>query len=132
MASELGGEERLAVGDARFGALGLEAGITEGLLVALHDHRGMLRIELVGVDLEDAVLVLADGEREGFEALRRSQPHVTAAAQIDARLEGRGVALAGAAVGTVGRDHEIAVAQLLDIVDLLAEAELGAELGGTL
>ncbi len=70
----------------------VEAVRAPGLLAGLDDHRREIAAELVGVDLEPAMLGLLEGEGECREGLLRAEPDETALAHVDVRLEDLGVA----------------------------------------
>ena len=131
--TQLRREELLAVGDALLGARRVEAGSLPGLLVGLDDDRARLRLELIGVDLEDAVVVVAEAERERLEARGRAEPDVGALARLHARLEVIGPQRASLAVDPVGADQEIGLRlQPLEVLHLGPEGELDAEISRAL
>jgi len=73
------------------------------------DEGGGVRVELVGVRLEPAMLGLFEREGESVELLLGAQPHEAALAQIDVGLVNAGVAGADAAVEAVAGDDQVGV-----------------------
>src|SRR5690349_7353288 len=63
------------------------------------------------MNLEPAVLGALEREGECREGLRGPQPDVAALAPVELRLERALMALAGLAVGSVGRDDEVGVVE---------------------
>ena len=57
----------------------LETGSLPGAGTTFDDERTLLLVELVGVGCKQAVVVLAEGERQSVKELRRSQPDVAVA-----------------------------------------------------
>jgi len=95
-----------------------------GLLARLDDDGRERLAELVGMDLEPAVLGLLEREGEGRERLRRAEPDVAALTRVDVGLEDGFVALPRATVDAVGGDHEVGIREnrvvryfLLEMVD---------------
>src|SRR6266852_624474 len=84
------------------------------------------------MDLEEAVLVLAEYEGEGVEHLVCPQPDVPGFAVLDGRFELPGQGFARHAIEAVSRDQQIIAVQLRDIVDLLAEAQVDADFAAAL
>ena len=70
------------------------------------------RLVLIAVRDEDAVLGLAEEEREGVERPGRAHPGEDVRPQIDARLELVGKGLAHARIDAVRHHHEIGVADV--------------------
>ncbi len=111
MAGELIGEQ--ALDETRRGRLVelVQAGAREGLRIGLDDPGRALRLVLIAVRDEDAVLRLAEEEREGVERPRRAHPGKQVGAQIHARLERGGECLAHARIDAVGGNDEIGIEQ---------------------
>ena len=80
-----------------------------GLRRALHDERAGVRVERVGVEPDPAGLGLLETEGERVEDVRRAQPDVLVAADVDVRAEVLGVPLADPAAGAVAGDHQVGV-----------------------
>ena len=78
--------------------------------IGLDDPGRALRLVLVAMGDEDAVLGLAEEEREGIERPRRAHPGEEVRPQIDARLEPIGKGVAHARIDAVRHHHEIGVA----------------------
>ena len=87
----------------------VEAGAREGVRIGLGDPGRTLRLVLVAMADEDAVLGLAEEEGEGVERPRRAHPGEEVGPQIHARLEFVGEGLAHAGIDAVGDHHEIGV-----------------------
>ena len=121
-------EQLLREGDRLLVVRRVEAVRAPGLLARLDDHRRERAAELVGVDLEPAVLRFLEGEGERGKRLRRAEPDVAAFARVDVRLEDGLVAPARAAVDPVGGDDEAGVGELRVVVDLALEMVDHAEL----
>ena len=87
MAVEVLREELLAEGDRLRMVGAVEAVRAPGFLARLDDDGRERLAELVGVDLEPAVLGLLEREGERRERLRRAEPDVAALARVDVGLE---------------------------------------------
>ena len=133
MAAELVREQAFAGGDRLFLGHLAEAELRPGGLGAFDDEGRGRGVELVGVRPDPAVLGLLEDEGEGVvEFLRGAEPDELAAAGVDVGPEVLGVGGAGARVQPVARHHEVVVAgQRLDVVHLGLEAQVDAELAGT-
>src|SRR5690606_29635431 len=127
VSGELFGKESLAVADALIDAHAIEPGAAKALFVALDDHRARLGVELIGVDLKDAVFVLSKAEREGLEALTAPEPDVAAFPQVDRGTEDFRIAGAHLAVHPIRTHEEIDIAQSVDIIDFPVEDDLDTE-----
>ena len=103
-----------------------------GLLAGLDDHGRELAAELVGVDLEPAVLGPLEGESEGVELLFDAEPNVTAAAYVDRRVKSRRVPGADAAVDAVGADDQVRIGELAVVRNIALEIQRGAQRGRAL
>ena len=121
-------EELAAVSDRVRLARALKTSRLEGLLAALDDPGRGLTVEGVGVDREQAVLVLLEDEGEGLEGLGRAEPAELALAPVCGGLEDVGVALTDRAVHPVGCDDEVVVVVGLELIDLDSELQLDPEL----
>ena len=88
---ELVAEQRLAIGDGLVLVGLVEAGALPRVLGALDDEGRVLLVVLIGVDAEQAVLVLLEDEGEGGKLQLGAQPHELVAAPVDLRPELRGV-----------------------------------------
>ena len=119
VAVEIAAEELLAEGDRLRGVEPVQAVRLPGLLARLDDDRGEILAELVGVDLEPAVLGPLEGEGEGREGLGGAQPDEAAFAHVDVGLEYGRVPVAGAAVDAVGGDDEVGVGEAPLVVHLM-------------
>ena len=87
VAVQVAPEQLLAESDRLLGVAPVQAVRRPGLLPGLDDHRRELLAELVGVDLEPAVLGPLEGKGEGSEGLGRAEPDEAAFAHVDVRLE---------------------------------------------
>ena len=87
---------------------GPEAEFFPGGLAAFDDEGRGIRIELVGVRPDPAMLGLLEDEGEGVvEFLVRAEPHELAFARIDVGLEHIGESRAGPRIQAVGGDDQI-------------------------
>ena len=109
----------------------VEAGALERLRIGLQHPGRKARLVLVAMRDEDAVLGLAEEEREGVERPGRAHPGELVRPQVRARLEGVRVLGADARVDAVGRDDQIGVA-VRGRIDLGLELHLDAERAGAL
>ena len=132
VAVEVPRKELFREGDRLFVVGAIEAVREPGLLARLDDHGGEGLAELVGVDLEPAVLGLLECECEGRKRLRRSEPDEAAFARVDVRLEHGLMALARPAVDAVGRDDQVGVGECRVVRDFVLEMVGDAELGAPL
>jgi hypothetical protein len=112
VAAKIAPKEPLAERDRLFGVELVEPLRGPGFLPGLHDHRREILAELVGVDLEPAMLGLLEGEREGGELLSRAEPDEAALAHVDIGLERGRMAAAGPAVHAVRGDDEVGVPEV--------------------
>jgi hypothetical protein len=87
-----------------------EPGAPPHVLVHLHDDGAGMPVVGVAVQLDDAVRGPADVEGERLEDLVGAQPHVTAPARFDGRLERTGIAGTHGRVDPVGGDHQVVLA----------------------
>ena len=87
----------------------VEAGTHECPRIGLDDPGRALRLVLVAMGDEDAVLGFAEKEREGIERPRRAHPGEEVRPQIDAGLEPIGKGVAHARIDAVRHHHEIGV-----------------------
>ena len=109
----------------------VEPGARERLRIGLHHPGRLTRLVLVAVRDEDAVLGLAEEEREGIERARRAHPGELVRAQVRLGPEHIRMLRADARVDAVGRDDEIGIARRRGI-DLGLEFQLDAERAGAL
>ncbi len=128
VAVEITREQPLAESDGARSVEPVETMGQPGLLARLDDDRGEVAAELVGVDLEPAVLGALEGEGERLECLGGTEPDVAALAPVELRLEHGLVSQPGLAVGAVGRDDEVRVLESGLGVDLVLEALPDSEL----
>ncbi len=131
-AAEILPEQLLGECDGLVGRRGVQAVRAPGFLACLHDHRRKLGAELIGVDLEPAVLRPLERKRECGEALGRAEPDIAAFAHVDIGLEGRRVLLAHSAVAAVGGDQQIGIRELGLLANFVLERLLDAEARGAL
>ena len=122
-ASKLVGEELLAEREALVLVHLVESGATPDPLRALDDEGRHPLVVRVRVGVEEAVLGLAEGERERVEDVVGAEPDVLAA--LGPNLRPEVTEATDEAVGAVGADDEVGVGQFLDFD---AELELGADL----
>ncbi len=94
---------------------------------ALDDEGGGVRIELVDVRLEPAVLGLLEQEGEGVVQLVRAQPDVAVGPRHDVGAEDLGVAVADARVDAVARDDEVGIGIVQVGLGLLLEHQFHAQ-----
>jgi hypothetical protein len=87
-----------------------------------------LLAELIGVDLEPAVLGPLEGERECTELLSRAEPDEAALADLDIGLEYAGMGAAGPAVHPVRGDDEVGIPEGGILLHLMLEDLEHAEL----
>src|SRR3569833_711297 len=132
MAVQVAAEEPLAESDRLLGVIPIQTVSQPGLLPGLDDDGREVLAELVGMDLEPAVLRTLKSEGKGQEGLGSSQPDKPAFALVDIGLEHVYVAVTGAAVAPVRRDNEIGVRKGVIVLDLVPEALLHAQLVGAL
>src|SRR5262249_57514535 len=85
----------------------VEPGTLEGLRIGLDDPGRALRLVLVAVTDEDAVLGLAEEEGEGVERAGRAHPGEEIRPQIDGRLELVGEGVAQPRIGPVPHPPQI-------------------------
>ena len=104
----------------------MQACCTPRLLVRFHEERAGPVVEGVGVDREDAVLVLDKDEAERIVALRAAEPDELGAAHLFAEAELPRHALSHKAVGAVGAHEQVVIAELRHIRDIPAEAKVHA------
>src|SRR5688500_9168726 len=83
--------------------------------------------------LKDAEFVRDDDERERVEGLRRPEPDVPRRTRIEMRLEMRGALLSDDAVGAVGGDDQVGIAEsgrgnIVERADFLLEPDVHAKL----
>src|SRR5438270_7962845 len=102
MSPELGLEKPLAVGDAGRLACLVEAGPPEGVLGAFDDEGAGARVEGIGVDLEQAMLVAPEDEGEGIERQVGPEPGVLRVVDVQGRLEGLGKEARAESLAAVG------------------------------
>ncbi len=132
VSAQVPGEQRFAEGDRLLGAVAVQAVRSPGLLASLDDDRGELIAELVGMDLEPAVLGFLEGERKGGEFLVRAQPNEAALADGYIRLEYRRMLRSGLAVHAIGGDDEIGIGERRQVVDFGLKVLLHAQRSGSL
>src|SRR6185437_7575165 len=128
----IAGEQRLA---ERYGLLrgeAVEAVRRPGFLAGLDDDRGDVVAELIGMDLEPAMLGLFECKGERGEFTVRAQPDEAALADRDIGLEHRRMARAGLAVYAVGGNDEIGIRERRRVVDFRLKVLLHAQRAGTL
>jgi hypothetical protein len=127
VALQVVGEERLAVRDRVLLGRRVEARALPRLLAALDDPGAEPLLERVRVDLEEAVLVLQEHERERLERQRGSEPAEAAVAPVEARAEVLREALADGAVDAVHAQDQVRVREPARVVDLGLEVDLHPE-----
>src|SRR5260370_26898078 len=120
-------EEGFAVGDALRLTRRFQAGPAPGILRALHDESAGARIERIGMDLEQAVVVAAKDERKRVEREVAPKPHVFRRMHGDLRLEELLVRPSHQAIDAVRADDQIGALELRDTVDLSLELQPNAE-----
>ncbi len=130
VAVEITAEQPFAEGDRLFGVEPVQPMRLPGLLPRLHDHRGEILAELVGVDLEPAVFRPLEGEREGVERLGGAQPDEATMTGVDVRLEYPGMAVAGLAVDAIRGNDEVRVGEAPLIVHLMLEPQMHSQCAG--
>ena len=122
-AAQLVREQLLAEGQALLLVHLVEPGRAPHRLRALDDERRHALVERVRVGVEEPVLGLAEGEREGVEDVVGAEPDVLAA--LGPHLRPKVAELPHEAVRTVRADDEVGLRKL---VDLEAELERDAQL----
>src|SRR6185437_8787313 len=132
LAAEIAREELLAECDGAARVEPVEPMRFPGLLPRLDDDGGEIAAELIGVDLEPAVLGALECKRESPERLRRPEPDVAALAPIELRLEYGLVALPGLAVGAIRGDDEVRILEPRFRAHLPLEVLPDSELRGAL
>src|ERR1700681_3352646 len=107
VSAKIGGEELLAELDrlTRVGAI--QAMRLPGLLACLDDDGGHVAAELIGMNLEPAVLSLLERKGKGRELLRRTEPHEAALPDVDMGFKDLRVAIACRTVDAIRGDDEI-------------------------
>ena len=110
MTVEMTGEQPLAERDRLLGRGEVQSMRLPGLIARLDDDGREVAAELIGVDLEPAMLGALERERERVERPRRPEPDEPALAYVDVGFEHIGMTGARAAVHAVGGDHQIGVA----------------------
>ena len=88
----------------------VEPGARKRPRIGLDDPGGALRLVLIAMGDEDAVLGLAEEEGEGIERPGRAHPGEEVRPQIDAWLEPVGKGVAHARIDAVRHHHEIGIA----------------------
>src|SRR5581483_11812873 len=129
---EIVAKELLTEGDRLFGVIPIQAMGAPRLLPRFHDDRRKVLAELVGMDLEPAVLGPLESKGKGRERLGGSQPDVAAFAPVDVRLEYIRMTSAGAAVDAIGGDDQIRVRKGVVVFDLVPEVLVHAQSVGAL
>ena len=132
VAAEILGEQRLAERHRLLRRRPIEPVGPPGLFPSFDDDGREILAELVGVDLEPAVLGLFEGKRECGEPLPGAEPDEPALAHVDVRLERRGQAGPDRAVGAIGGNHQIGVTEPGGVVDVRLEMLNHAEPVGPL
>ena len=92
----------LAVGQALRLVGFVQASIEPGGFIAFDEVGAAGAAKGVGMDLEEAVLVLTKDEGEGIEHFIDAKPDIASFAQCYARFEGGGVGPTGNAVDAIG------------------------------
>ena len=128
MPAEVGGEDLLAVLEALLLARVLEPRATPGGFVALDDHRSDAADVGVDVRLEEPVLVLPEDEREGVEDLGGAEPGETRGVGVQGRREGLLLRAPHERVDPIGADEQVGLRQRAEVVHVLLEAQLDAQL----
>jgi hypothetical protein len=108
-------EDALQIRDRLVDRGSLQIGRAERSLVALRDERAGGVVEAIAVDLEEAVPVLLEKERERVEEVGGAEPDVARAALLQRGLESLGVAGAETRRDAVAGDHQVPRVRL-DIV----------------
>ena len=133
VAVEMLGEDLLAPRDCLVLALLVEAELFPRLGCHLDDEGRKLVVEAIGVGPHPALGQLLEGKRKSVERLVRAEPDIFVAAWLDVDVEMLGIAIADAAVGTVGDDDQIIVRPIGQVgARLMLEMELHAEIARAL
>ena len=130
MVPQVIGEEGFHISDRVLFARLVESRASPRLLGAFDDEGAERGLERIGVYAEEAVLVLAEDEREGLERLVGPEPGELAPAPVEVGSEVLGVALADQAVHPVARHEQVGIAVWLRVGDLRAEVDRRAEVLG--
>jgi hypothetical protein len=125
-------EQLLTERDGLRGVEFVEAVRGPGFLACLDDDGREVLAELVGVDLEPAMLGALEREGEGREGLRRAEPDEAAFTLVDVRLEYVRVPVAGAAIAPIRGNDQVRVGEGLLVLDLVLESLVHAQLTGAL
>jgi len=107
---QLGGEDALDVGGGARLVLDLQPRRPERRVGRLHDERALALRVHVGVQVPDAVLVLAEAVGEARQRHARAEPDEAVGAHLDARAELGLQRVAHRAVDAVRPDDEVGVA----------------------
>ena len=129
MAVQVTGEDPLAMRDRLALLHPVEPEPGPGVRVHLDDEGAHPLIEAIGVRPDPAGLGLLEREGEGLERFGRPEPEELVAAHLDVDVEMLGVAVADAAVRTVGGDDEIIAGPVVEIgARLMFEMQHDAEI----
>ena len=111
-------EQPLAEADRAGGIELVESRCPPVLFRGLHDERGGVVVETVGVGLEPAICRFDENEGERLEHPVCTEPDEPVLPDVDRRLEMRRVATADLAVDAVRRHDQVGVGECGDIVQL--------------
>src|SRR6202158_825664 len=121
--AQLWSEQGFAVGDAVGLACRFEAGSTPRIFRALDDEGAGVRIEGIGGDLEQAVVVATKDEGERVERQVAAKPHVFRRVHRYLRLEELAIRPPKQAVDAIPADDEVGTLQLPNFADLALELQ---------
>ncbi len=124
--------ERRHIGDGAVFVLVLQPGAGEGLGGGLDDPGAHARVVLVGVQVPDSGVVLAEVEGEGGQRPRAAEPDELVGPPVVARAEMLGIVFADPGVDAVAGDHQIGLGEVVERADLALELHRDAELAAAL
>src|SRR5690348_837386 len=102
-------EESLAICDTLLLGCLVKLGVAPGRLVALDDECAIRATEWIGMNLEEAVLVLAKEKGKGVQHFVRAVPDILRAACFKPGFADTRMSLARRAIDAIGRDEQIAL-----------------------
>src|SRR5207237_1756377 len=126
-AAQLRLEEGFAVSDAFRLARRIQACVTPGSLRTLDDEGAGVRVEGIGVNLEEAVVVAPEDEGEGVERQVAPEPDVLRRMCRDLRLEELPVRPPDQAVDAVRPHDQVGALELRDVAHLMLELQSDPE-----
>ena len=106
--------QRAHIGDGRLLVLILQPGAGEGVRRGLDDPGAHVRVVLVGVEVPDAGVVLAEVECEGGQRTRAAEPDELVGPPVVAGAETVGIFLADPAVDPVAGDRQVRLRELAE------------------